>query len=63
VDCCAHHNFARAIGSRVPFSFGNAGRRDLSGGHFLAAKKPAVAARKIGAPILPSVRLNAITSG
>jgi hypothetical protein len=40
-----------------------AGSRDLSGRHFLAAKKPAVAARKIGAPILPSVRLNAITCG
>jgi hypothetical protein len=47
-DCCAHHNFARAIGSHVPLLSETAGSRDLAGSHFLAAKKPAVAARKIG---------------
>jgi hypothetical protein len=31
------------------FLWETAGSLDLSGGHFLAAKKPAVAARKIGA--------------
>jgi len=49
VDCCAHHNFAGAIGNGVPFLLETAGNGDLAGRHFLAAKKPAVAARKIGA--------------
>jgi hypothetical protein len=62
-DCCAHHNFTLAIGSGVPFFPEIAGSRGLSGHHFLAVKKPAVAARKKRAPVLPSVRLNAITCG
>jgi hypothetical protein len=51
------------IGNGVPFRSETAGSRDHSGSHFPAMEKPAVAARKMGAPVLPSVRLNAITSG
>jgi hypothetical protein len=61
VDCCAHHNFARATGSRVPFVSETAGGGDLFGHHFFAMKKSGVAAREIGASILPPVCLNGIT--
>jgi hypothetical protein len=52
----------RAIGNRLPFVSETAGSRDLSGHHFLAAKKPAVAASKIARRSLPSVRRKPITS-
>jgi hypothetical protein len=39
-----------------------AGSRDLSGSHFHAAKKPALALSKIARRSLPSARLKPITS-
>jgi hypothetical protein len=68
VDCCAHHNFARA-GRSARLFFGKiAGGRDLARSHFLfpVKEKRAVARKNRGprfASGLPLVHLNEITLG
>jgi hypothetical protein len=61
-DCCAHHDLVLASGNRLPFVSETAGSGDRSGHHFFVMEKPAVAARKLHASILPAVCRNEITS-